>query len=219
MIFSVLLVSLIAINAVGIASSSTLFRSIVQERDIFIRFGSHFNGDDILCEIVRLGEDRVGLLLLEPSGVLKTVIVSRVSQSHDGVLQMAHATTLNKAMRQEYARNGMHMANVRFVAEQIAGLYPLQEAGGGSLPPTTPKTPRPRRKEPPPQEAVVEAPSHTAEAEATKVNKVNKDADVWEIARERVAQNKEIASMRTEDILARFKKDVEKSQGLAVTEQ
>jgi hypothetical protein len=216
MIFSAFLVSLVAINAVGIASSSTLFRSIVQERDIFIRFGSHFNGDDILCEIVRLEEDRVGLLLLESSGVLKTVIIPR---SHDGVLQMVHATTLNKAMRQEYARNGMHMANVRFVAEQIAGLYPIQETDGDSLPPTNPKTPRPRRKEPPPQEAVVELPSHTADVEAPKVNKANKNADVWEIAREQVAKNKEISSMRTEDILARFKEDVQKSQGLAVTEQ
>ena len=112
----------------------------------------------------------------------------------------------------------MHMVNVRFVAEHIAGLNqnPLQDVSGDSLPSTTPKVSRPRRKAPPPQETAVETPSHTTDVTASKTNK---NADLWGMVREQVAQNKEIASMQTQDILARFKKDVEKSQGMAVAEQ
>jgi hypothetical protein len=75
------------------------------------------------------------------------------------------------------------------------------------------------KPKPPPKQTAVESPSNTVDVETPKVNR---DADLWRIAREQVAQNKEIASMRTEDILARFKEDVEnveKTQGLAVTEQ
>ena len=42
--------ALIVFNSAGLASGSTLFRNIVQERDVFIRFGVHFGDENILCE-------------------------------------------------------------------------------------------------------------------------------------------------------------------------
>ena len=103
------------------SSGSRLFRDIVAERELFIRFNFGERERYTLCGINREfvgGGNSVGLLLLEPSGILKTLIIDR------DTLAVTHqkASLLRKELREELALNGVLVSDARLIAHQVVGL-------------------------------------------------------------------------------------------------
>jgi hypothetical protein len=102
-----------------ITANSTLFADIVAERELFTRFDFGRYERHTLCGLNRkLGENRIGLLLLEPSGILKSPVIDR------GTLKVLHekVSIPRKELREELARNGVLVSDARLIAWQVAGI-------------------------------------------------------------------------------------------------
>jgi hypothetical protein len=97
------------------AADSRLFKDITAERELFVRFRFGENERDILCAVNRdMGKDSVGLLLLEPSGFLKSLVIDR------GTLTIVHKklSIPRKDLRGEFTRRGVPVS----LARRIAGV-------------------------------------------------------------------------------------------------
>jgi hypothetical protein len=101
----------------SLSSNSTLFRDIVMDRELFIRFDFGGSERDILCgvnrEVGRKGS--VGLLLLEPSGILKSLVIDRTT------LTVIHkkVSIPRKELRTELTWHGVPVSDVRLIARRI----------------------------------------------------------------------------------------------------
>jgi hypothetical protein len=98
-------------------SGGLLIEKIIENRDFF----THFDGydEDFLCDVNSgLGEGRVGLLLLEPSGFLKSLVFDR------NTLKKIHeeASVPPKNARADLARGSVLVSDARLIARNIAGL-------------------------------------------------------------------------------------------------
>jgi hypothetical protein len=105
-----------ASGSAPLRGSSALLEDIAAEREFFIRFSFGENGRDILCAVNRdMGKDSVGLLLLEPSGLLKSLVIDRDS------LRILHKklSIPGKSLRREFARRGVSVSGARIIARQI----------------------------------------------------------------------------------------------------
>jgi hypothetical protein len=100
-----------------------LLEKIVEHRDFFI----HPNGlgpdglspEAFLCDINdAIGENRLGLLLLEPSGILRSPVFDR--DTHEKIYE--ETSVPPKKLRTELARNGIRLSDARLIAGSIAGL-------------------------------------------------------------------------------------------------
>jgi hypothetical protein len=97
-----------------------LVRDIVAEHEFFNRYDFGENKQGILCGVNRgiwRGKNAVGLLLLEPSGFLKTILIDR------DTLTVVHQKTslLRKELRQELALNGIKVSDAKLLARQVMG--------------------------------------------------------------------------------------------------
>jgi hypothetical protein len=97
--------------------NSTLFTDIVENRELFIHFDFGNYERDTLCAVNReVGKDSVGLLLLESSGILKSLLIDR------NTLEVIHkkASIPPKEIRNELAGNGVLVPDARLIASQVA---------------------------------------------------------------------------------------------------
>lgn len=102
-------------NAPCVAADSALLEDIAAERELFVRFEFGENDRDILCAINRkVGKDSVGLLLLEPSGLLKSLVIDR------NTLAILHKIIFipHKEMRGELALHGVSVSAAQAIARQ-----------------------------------------------------------------------------------------------------
>jgi hypothetical protein len=177
---------------------SSLIEDILSYRDFFIRFEGYEG--NFLCDINgELGANRVGLLLLEPSGFLKSLVFK-----YDGLaLTKIHenVTVPPKALRAELTRGGILVSDARLLARNIAGLRmekndrrsPRNRRKGGNG--TTP------RREAMPQEL----PAGYGPEKPPR-----KDTDkMLTRLRGEVAQNPELTAMESTEILKRFRAELE----------
>ncbi|MCL2009677.1 MAG: hypothetical protein FWG71_03915 [Synergistaceae bacterium] len=109
------------------AGNNVLLGKIVENRSFFI----NSEGSDVdkyekslLCDVSDLGANRIGLLLLEPPGFLKSLVFDRNS----GVKIHEEAAIPGKNLRNEFARSGISIADARIAAKNIAGFSRVQEA-------------------------------------------------------------------------------------------
>ena len=98
-------------------SNSTLFTDIVANREILTQFNFGGYERDTLCAVNReKGNDTVGLLLLEPSGILNTLLIDR------NTMNIIHKKTSipRKELRSELASHGVLVPDARLIASQVA---------------------------------------------------------------------------------------------------
>jgi hypothetical protein len=99
------------------SSNSTLFTDIVENRELFIRFDFGNYERDTLCAVNReVEKDSVGLLLLESSGIMKSLLIDR------NTLEVIHkkASIPPKELRNELAGKGVLVPDARLIASQVA---------------------------------------------------------------------------------------------------
>ena len=171
-------------------SQKSLVEKIVEHRDFFVRFKG--NDGDLLCDVDGgFGKGRVGLLLLEPSGFLKSLVFDR------GTLKKIHEDTSipPKKVRADLARGAVSVTDVRLIAQNIVGLREntLKKPRRGS-----------ERREAMPQSL----------PEGFAQPATQRSADTEEILdrlRRDVANNPEVAAMTRDEILERFRTDIQRS--------
>jgi hypothetical protein len=73
-----------------------------------------------------MGKGRIGLLLLEPSGILKSIVIDRNS------LKALHTKVSipRKELREELSRHGITVSDVLLIARQVAGILESKDAAG-----------------------------------------------------------------------------------------
>ena len=101
----------------SLSSNSTLFTDIVENRELIIRldFGNYER--DTLCAVNReVGNDSVGLLLLESSGIMKSLLIDR------NTLKVLHkqASIPPKELRNKLASQGVLVPDARLIASRVA---------------------------------------------------------------------------------------------------
>jgi hypothetical protein len=99
------------------ASSGLLVGKIIEHRDFFTRFDGY--DENFLCDVNNdLGENRIGLLLLEPSGFLKSLVFDRET------LKKVHeeASVPPKKARVDLAHSAVLVSDARLIARNIFGL-------------------------------------------------------------------------------------------------
>lgn len=176
-------------------SQTPLIEKIVANRDFFIRFDG-FNGYDgnFLCDVNdELGEGNIGFLLLEPAGFLKSLVFDR-----DTLKKIHEETSIPlKKVRAELASNAVLVSDARLIARNIAG---LRESTGKN----------PRRKsasgETPRREAMPQSlPDGVIPERSEKSANTGK---ILDRLRQDVERNPDVSTMTSEEILERFRKEV-----------
>lgn len=120
------------------ASSGLLVGKIIEHRDFFTRFDGY--DENFLCDVNNdLGENRIGLLLLEPSGFLKSLVFDRET------LKKVHeeASVPPKKARVDLAHSAVLVSDARLIARNIFG---LRTESTESTESTKNAVKRPRRK-------------------------------------------------------------------------
>jgi hypothetical protein len=178
--------------SVASGTSGLPVEKIVEHRDFITRFDG-YNGY-LLCDVnSELGEGKIGLLLLEPSGFLKSLVFDR------STLKKIHEETSipPKKLRAELSRSAVLVSDARLIAKNIAG---LRENTG--------KNPRRQnsRSETPRREAM---PQSLPDGFASESARKNTDTgEVLEHLRRDVENNPNVSAMTSDEILERFRKEV-----------
>jgi hypothetical protein len=178
----------------GTLSQTPLVEKIITLRDFFVHFDG-YNGD-LLCDVSdTLGEGKVGLLLLEPSGFLKSLVFER------GTLEKIHenANIPPKKLRSELNQRGILVSDAQLIARNIAELR-------------TEKGRTPRRKtalrDTPRREVMPQSlPAGFAPAGAQR----DGAGEILEHLRREVENNAEVSAMTSGEIMKRFRSDVQNS--------
>jgi hypothetical protein len=178
----------------GRFSQTPLVEKIITLRDFFVRFDEY--DSDLLCDVNdEIGEGKIGLLLLEPSGFLKSLVFER------GTLKKIHenASIPPKSLRSELKQRGILASDARLIARNIAELR-------------TEKGKTPRRKtalrDTPRREAMPQSlPAGFAPAGAQR----DGAGEILEHLRREVENNPEVSAMTSGEILKRFRSDVQNS--------
>jgi hypothetical protein len=177
----------------GLPKAGLLLEKIVEYREFFIRSGGLDNFKDaLLCDVNGdLGENRVGLLLLESSGFLKSLVFDR----RTGAKIHEDATIPVKKLRDELTRGGILVADARLVARNIAGLRAektnIRRKPGRET----------ARREAMPQSL----PPGFGSSGARKSFEAEK---ILNRMRDEVARNSEVSAMKSDEILERFRSQV-----------
>ena len=174
------------------AETGVLLEKIVENRDFFISSearGLNNYDESLLCDISELGADRIGLLLLEPSGFLKSLVFNRNS----GVKIHEEATIPGKNLRNELARSGISIADARLVAINIAGFKRIPQE-------VTPLTP-----------SVVSLLYKTSDTIVSRRKPVYTDKVLAQIHEKILMQDAEIAAMDTSEIISRFRAEIQEA--------
>jgi hypothetical protein len=173
-------------------ASPTLVEKILEYRAFFVRLNGY--DKDLVCDISDLGENRVGLLLLEPSGFLKSLVFDRntLERIHEDV------NIPPKKVRASLARNAISVSDARLIAKNIAGLRE-EKFGKGKSARRRGASETPRREAMPQSLPDGFAPTRRKSAEVQAI---------LDQMRQDVANNPNLASMTSRDILERFRSDV-----------
>jgi hypothetical protein len=179
----------------GLSKAGLLLEKIVEQRNFFIRFDGLDNFKNaLLCDVTGdLGENRVGFLLLEPSGFLKSLVFDR----RTGAKVHEDVTIPAKRTRDELTRGGILVADARLVARNIAGLR-VEKTNSQSQRKPKPST---ARREAMPQSL----PSGFGPGGARKSFEAEK---ILSRMRDEVARNSEVSAMKSDEILERFRSQV-----------
>jgi hypothetical protein len=171
-------------------SQTPLVERIVEHRDFFMRFTGY--DENFLCDVTdALGDGNIGLLLLEPAGFLKSIVFDR------GTLKKLHEdmSIPPKKVRTELAGSSILVSDARLIAKNIAGL-------------NTSKNPRRRgaaqgksRREVMPQSLPE---GFTPENAGRTAN----TGEILDRLRKDVENNPNVDTMTSDEILERFRKEV-----------
>jgi hypothetical protein len=181
------------------ANVAMLIERIIEHRDFFTRFKGY--DEDLLCDVNdNLGESRIGLLLLEPVGFLKSLVFDRstLGKIHED------ASIPPKNLRVNLSHNAVSVSDARLIAKNIVGLRTENPM----------KSPRPRRKtarrETPRREVMPQSlPAGFTPAGARRSAETGK---ALERIRRDVENNSDLAAMTSDEILERFRSDVRKKK-------
>jgi hypothetical protein len=122
-----------------LSSNSTLFADIVTNRELFVQFNFGGYERDTLCAVNQeMGKDTVGLLLLEPSGILNSLLIDR------NTLAVIHKKTSipSKELRSELVGRGVLVPDARLIASQVAEIRKNSPATPEKLEKKTPARPK-----------------------------------------------------------------------------
>jgi hypothetical protein len=181
-------------------SQTPLVERIVEHRDFFIRFDGY--DENFLCDLTdALGEGNIGLLLLEPAGFLKSVVFDRstLKKIHEDV------SIPQKKVRAELAGSSILVSDARLIAKNIAGLR--DSAGKNTRRKSAPHD-TPRREAMPQSLPDGCLPTPTPTPTPTNSGRRADDRKIWERLRKDVENNPNVATMTTDEILERFRKEV-----------
>ncbi|MDR2179834.1 MAG: hypothetical protein LBP21_05970 [Synergistaceae bacterium] len=176
-----------------------LVEKIIEHRDFFIRFDGH--DEDLLCDVNDdLGENRIGLLLLESTGFLKSLVYDRstLGKIHED------ASIPPKSLRVDLSHSAVSVSDARLIAKNIVGLRTENAE----------KSPRQRRKTALRETQRREAMPQSLPAGFAPVG-ARRSADTGtalERLRRDVENNSDLAAMTSEEILERFRSDVRKKK-------
>jgi len=101
------------------AGNNSLLRKVVENSDFFISYdgrGVYDYEGSLLCDVSDLGTNRIGLLLLKPSGVLKSLVFDRVTFAK--IYEDMRIPP--RGLRNDLARSGISIPNTRLVAKNEA---------------------------------------------------------------------------------------------------
>jgi hypothetical protein len=157
--------------------------------------------ESLLCDVSDLGANRIGLLLLEPSGFLKSLVFDRNS----GVKIHEDASVPSKNVRNELARSGISISDARLVAKNIAGFSAerVSKTNNGTRKRVTNNKEVPNEVTPQTPPA---APPNTSPA------KPGSTEDALIRIREEVARNSAISAMDTDEIVRRFRSELQEGK-------
>jgi hypothetical protein len=174
-----------------------LVEKIVEHRDFFTRLNGY--DEDLLCDINdELGEEKIGLLLLDPAEILKSLVFDQntVKKIHE------EASIPPKKQRADLAGSAVLISDARLIARNIAGLR------------TENKKKIPRRKTPPHghetprREAMPQSlPEGFAPARTRKATDRKEILDQW---RRDVENNTELSAKTSEEILENLRSVVQR---------
>jgi hypothetical protein len=179
-------------------SQTPLVEKIVAHRDFFMRFNGYDGDENLLCDVEELGEGKIGLLLLEPSGFLKSLVFDRstLGEIHK------EASIPSKKVRADLARNAVLISDARLIARHIAGLRTENTEKSPRRKTTSHETPR---REAMPQslpDGFTPEPAGERKIADTGAGKI------LERLRRDVENNPDVATMTSDEILERFRSDV-----------
>jgi hypothetical protein len=178
----------------GMFLQTPLVEKIIALRDFFVHF-DRYDGD-LLCDVNdEMGKGKVGLLLLKPSGFLKSLVFERES------LKKIHenASIPPKRLRNELNQRGILVSDARLIARNIAELR-------------TEKGRTPRRKT-----ALRDTPRHEVMPQSLPAGFAPAGAqrdgagEFLERLRREVENNPEVSAMTSGEILKRFCSGVQNS--------
>ena len=169
----------------SVSSNSTLFTDIVENRELIIRFDFGSYERDTLCAVNRdVEKESVGLLLLESSGILKSLLID------PNTLEVLHkkASIPPKELRNELASQGVLVPDARLIASQVAEVRESNPAANGKV--VTKKT---EKKHSP--------------------RKARKNDALWTKVQEEVknSKNPKLSPEQSREVLERFRKEIQKS--------
>jgi hypothetical protein len=168
----------------SLSSNTTLFTDIVANREFFVQFDFGGHERDTLCAVNgEMGKDTVGLLLMEPAGILNSLLIDR------NTLAVIHkkASIPNKELRSELAESGVLIPDARLIASQVAEVRK-------NSPATPEKRPEKREKKTP-----------------VRPPKIWKNEALWTKVRERVSKEPKLSPAESREILERFRKELQES--------
>jgi hypothetical protein len=179
-------------------SQDSLVEKIVAHRNFFTRFIGY--DGDLLCDVnSALGEDKIGLLLLEPVGLLKSLVFDRsaLTKLHEDM------SILPKKLRDDLSHGAMSISDARLIAKNIAGLRTENMRKSPRLQSTRHET---QRREVMPQSLPDGfAPTNDRKADGAR--------EIWEHLRRDVENNPELAAMTSDEILELLRSDVARQKG------
>jgi hypothetical protein len=187
--------------ASGTSETGLPIEKIIAHRDFFIRLDGY--DGNLLCDVNgEPGEGKIGLLLLEPSGFLKSLIFEQ------GTLRKIHEETSvpPKKLRAELALGAVLVSDARLIARNIAGLRAEN----------TEKRPRRKaaRHETPRREAMPQSlPDGFMPVPSGNRKGIN-TGKVLERLRRDVENNPDVAAMTSGEIIERFRSDIREKKVL-----
>jgi len=188
------------------AENSLLLEKIVENRDFFVNYdGSDVKdyGGSLLCDINDFGANMIGLLLLEPSGFLKSIVFNRTT----GTKIHEDASILPKNIRNAFARSGISIADARLVAQNIAGFSKGQANGVGEVNEKGEKKAIHRKAT---RHEAVKQPVLTVSSNMSRQKPVD-TKKALERFREEVSRSSEFSAMATGEIIRRFRAELQEA--------
>ena len=193
----------------GTAKANVLLGKIVENRDFFISYdGSDVNDYEksLLCDVSDLGANRIGLLLLEPSGFLKSLVFNR------GALAKVHEdiNLPGRTLRNELARSAISISDARLVAKNIAGFSTERMNAANNNTDNAEK--KSVRRKAVPQEAVIPQTPPAVVSSDERQKRPTGAKEVLTQLREEVSQNTEVSAMNSEEIIRRFRSEIQEAK-------